>query len=103
MKFHGFREAPDPAATPPRRPDIDGFIATLRRQPAPRIPVAELGVHPTIKAAFLGHPVSVRCIATNLDARQIDELEVMLEDARERWGPEPDRIALAADGATLPV
>jgi len=44
--------------TPHRTPDFDSFRATLRRQPARRIPVAELGVHPSIKAAFLGHAVS---------------------------------------------
>jgi uroporphyrinogen decarboxylase len=46
MKFHRFQ------------PDVDSFLATLRRVPAHRIPVAELGVHPTIKAAFLGHAVT---------------------------------------------
>jgi uroporphyrinogen decarboxylase len=46
MKFHRFQ------------PDNDSFLRTLRRQPASRIPVAELGVHPTIKAAVLGHAVS---------------------------------------------
>lgn len=46
-----------PPVTPAPSPDIEGFIATLRRRPAPRIPVAELGVHPEIKAEFLGHPV----------------------------------------------
>lgn len=32
-----------------------------------------------------------------------DELEAMLEDARERWGAAPERCTLAADGATLTV
>lgn len=39
------------------RPSIDEFIHTLRRQPARYVPLAELGIHPTIKERFLGRPI----------------------------------------------
>ncbi len=39
------------------RPDIEQLILTLKRGKAHYIPLVELGVHPTIKAKFLGHPV----------------------------------------------
>ncbi len=38
-------------------PDINAFIKTLRRQKAGYVPIAELGVHPKIKEAFLGRPI----------------------------------------------
>lgn len=38
-------------------PSIDCLIQTLKRQPAPFVPIAELGVHPKIKERFLGRPV----------------------------------------------
>lgn len=40
------------------KPDIDGFIKTLRCGKARHVPVAELGVHPKIKERFLGRPVA---------------------------------------------
>ncbi len=40
------------------RPDVTQLIAALRRQPATHIPNVELGIHPTIKARFLGRPVT---------------------------------------------
>lgn len=39
------------------RPDIEQFIRTLRRRKADYIPLAELGVHPHIKAQVLGRPL----------------------------------------------
>ncbi len=39
------------------RPDIEQFKRTLRRQKAAHIPIAELGVHPKIKAKVLGRPI----------------------------------------------
>ena len=38
-------------------PNIDALITTLRCGKADYIPIAELGVHPSIKARLLGHPV----------------------------------------------
>ncbi len=40
------------------RPDITAFINTLRRRPAPHVPLAELGVHPIIKERFIGRPLT---------------------------------------------
>jgi uroporphyrinogen decarboxylase len=39
------------------RPNVDYFIRTLNRQPAPFVPMAELGVHPKIKERFIGRPL----------------------------------------------
>jgi uroporphyrinogen decarboxylase len=39
------------------RPNIDHFIQTLRRTGTGYIPVAELGIHPTVKERFLGRPI----------------------------------------------
>lgn len=39
------------------RPNIEEFAATLRRQKAPYVPNAELGVHPEVKSRFIGRPV----------------------------------------------
>ena len=39
-------------------PDIQSFIATLRREKTAYIPVAELGVHPNIKEEILGRPIT---------------------------------------------
>lgn len=41
-----------------KRPDIDSFINTLRRGKAGYVPIAELGVHPEVKAKILGRPVT---------------------------------------------
>jgi len=38
--------------------DIQQLITTLRRGKANYIPIAELGIHPSIKARFLGHPIN---------------------------------------------
>lgn len=38
-------------------PNIEALIHTLRRGKADYIPIAELGIHPLIKAQLLGHPV----------------------------------------------
>ena len=38
------------------RPDIQTFLATLRRGKGAHVPVAELGVHPDIKSRMLGRP-----------------------------------------------
>ena len=40
------------------RPDIGEFIKTLRRGKARHVPIAELGIHTTIKERFLGRPVA---------------------------------------------
>ena len=40
------------------RPDITAFIDTLLRRPAPFIPLAELGVHPSVKEQFIGHAIT---------------------------------------------
>jgi uroporphyrinogen decarboxylase len=40
------------------RPDITAFINALRRRPSPYVPLAELGVHPSIKERFIGRPVT---------------------------------------------
>jgi uroporphyrinogen decarboxylase len=38
-------------------PDIEQFKLTLKRGKADYVPVAELGIHPLIKAKFLGRPI----------------------------------------------
>jgi len=40
------------------RPDIEQFKMTLKRGKADYIPLAELGIHPLIKAKFLGRPIT---------------------------------------------
>ncbi len=40
------------------RPDIEQLIFTLKGGKASYIPLVELGIHPTIKAKFLGRPVN---------------------------------------------
>src|SRR5512143_1818590 len=40
------------------RPDIGNFIDTLQHRLPSRIPIAELGVHPSIKEQLVGHPIS---------------------------------------------
>jgi uroporphyrinogen decarboxylase len=44
-------------STPRLHPDITQFITTLRRGKGRYVPVAELGVHPTVKERFLGRPI----------------------------------------------
>lgn len=39
------------------RPDIEQLIQTLKRGKAEYLPLAELGIHPTIKEKLLGHPI----------------------------------------------
>ncbi len=40
------------------RPDIHEFLKTLRCEPAAYVPNAELGIHPLIKAKFIGHAMT---------------------------------------------
>ncbi len=40
------------------RPNIDTFLATLKRGKGEHIPLCELGIHPLIKARFIGRPVA---------------------------------------------
>ncbi len=39
------------------RPDIHNFIRTLKREPSTVVPLAELGIHPIVKARFIGRPL----------------------------------------------
>jgi uroporphyrinogen decarboxylase len=39
------------------RPDITQLIRTLRREKAPYVPLAELGIHQLVKERFLGRPL----------------------------------------------
>ncbi len=40
------------------RPDIEQLIITLRGGQGKHIPLVELGIHPSIKARLLGHPIN---------------------------------------------
>ncbi len=40
-----------------KRPNIEVLLKTLKRQKAAYVPLAELGIHPKIKAQFLGRPL----------------------------------------------
>ena len=40
-----------------REPNIQEFIKVLKRGKSSYVPLAELGVHPTIKEKFIGRPI----------------------------------------------
>ncbi len=41
-----------------KRPDIEAFVKTLKRGKADYVPLAELGIHPTVKEKILGRPIN---------------------------------------------
>lgn len=46
-------------------PDIEQFLITLKRGKGKHIPLAELGVHPKIKAKFIGRPIA--CLEDDIE------------------------------------